>query len=75
MPLPTDEAPLTDFSSCFVRARRLNVIIQPHLRFVYELMKWDELQQEARGQPIKRDLEWPYVAREIAAMNRPYART
>jgi hypothetical protein len=60
--------------SCFVRARRLNVIIQPHLRFVYELMKWDEIQQEAREQSIKRDLEWPQVAREIAAMNRPYAR-
>lgn len=27
---------------CFVRARRLNVIIQPHLRFVWELMKWEE---------------------------------
>jgi len=60
---------------CFVRARRLNVIIQPHLRFVYELMKWDEQQREARGEDIKRDLEWPTVAREIAAMNRPYARS
>jgi dual specificity MAP kinase phosphatase len=38
-------------------------------------MKWDELQQEERGQLINRDLEWPHVAREIAAMNRPYART
>lgn len=28
---------------CFVRARRLNVIIQPHLRFAYELLKWEEL--------------------------------
>ncbi|KAK3489675.1 hypothetical protein B0T13DRAFT_90243 [Neurospora crassa] len=27
---------------CFVRARRLNVIIQPHLRFAYELLKWEE---------------------------------
>lgn len=35
-------------SSCFVRARRLNVIIQPHLRFVYELMKWDEHLQTQR---------------------------
>lgn len=60
---------------CFVRARRLNVIIQPHLRFVYELMKWDEIQQERRGEPIRRDMEWPSVAREIAAMNRPYARS
>jgi len=59
---------------CFVRARRLNVIIQPHLRFTYELLKWDELQQIRRGQGIKRELEWATVAREIAAMNRPYAR-
>ncbi|KAI7162030.1 tyrosine protein phosphatase 1 [Hortaea werneckii] len=37
---------------CFVRARRLNVIIQPHLRFVWELMKWeeDELQGREEGQ-------------------------
>jgi dual specificity MAP kinase phosphatase len=58
-----------------VRARRLNVIIQPHLRFVYELMKWDEQQQAKRGKNPRRELEWPVVAREIAAMNRPYART
>lgn len=64
----------TDSPSCFVRARRLNVIIQPHLRFTYELLKWDELQQIKRGKGIKRELEWATVAREIAAMNRPYAR-
>ncbi|KAI7341480.1 tyrosine protein phosphatase 1 [Hortaea werneckii] len=34
---------------CFVRARRLNVIIQPHLRFVWELMKWEEVLQERQG--------------------------
>jgi dual specificity MAP kinase phosphatase len=65
---------LTIHYSCFVRARRLNVIIQPHLRFVYELMKWDEQQQAKRGEPVKRELEWAVVAREIAAMNRPYSR-
>lgn len=58
---------------CFVRARRLNVIIQPHLRFAYELLKWEETLQ--RGQTgIKRELEWAEIAREIALMNRPYAR-
>ncbi|KAM5348528.1 hypothetical protein ACJ41O_008352 [Fusarium nematophilum] len=61
---------------CFVRARRLNVIIQPHLRFAYELLKWEEaLQQD--GDPeadIKRTLEWGEIAREIALMNRPYSR-
>jgi dual specificity MAP kinase phosphatase len=60
--------------SCFVRARRLNVIIQPHLRFVYELLKWDEYLQKKRREPIKRELEWATVAREIAAMNKPYSR-
>ncbi|KAI9828146.1 MAG: tyrosine/serine/threonine protein phosphatase pps1 [Thelocarpon impressellum] len=59
---------------CFVRARRLNVIIQPHLRFSYELLKWEELQQAQRGQALKRELEWATIAREIALMNRPYAR-
>ena len=60
--------------SCFVRARRLNVIIQPHLRFAYELLKWEEVQQLKRGLPIRRELEWATIAREIAAMNKPYTR-
>ncbi len=60
--------------SCFVRARRLNVIIQPHLRFTYELLKWEEELQERRGKPLRRELEWAHVSREIAAMNRPYSR-
>lgn len=59
---------------CFVRARRLNVIIQPHLKFVYELMVWDEIQQERRGNKVQRELEWTTVAREIASLNRPYSR-
>ncbi|CAG8125536.1 unnamed protein product [Penicillium salamii] len=59
---------------CFVRARRLNVIIQPHLRFVYELLQWEEHQMKKRGQPIKRELEWQHVTREIALLNKPYSR-
>ncbi|KAF2143727.1 uncharacterized protein K452DRAFT_161488 [Aplosporella prunicola CBS 121167] len=59
---------------CFVRARRLNVIIQPHLRFTYELLKWEEFQRQKRGEPLRRELEWANVAREIALMNRPYSR-
>ncbi|KAF2152544.1 tyrosine protein phosphatase 1 [Myriangium duriaei CBS 260.36] len=59
---------------CFVRARRLNVIIQPHLRFSYELLKYEEHQAAKRGRPFKRELEWATIAREIAAMNRPYSR-
>ena len=58
---------------CFVRARRLNVIIQPHLRFSYELLKWEEALQRRRGEGVCREREWGDVAREIANMNRPYA--
>ena len=61
---------------CFVRARRLNVIIQPHLRFAYELLKWEELLGDGdESRPgFKRELEWAEIAREVALMNRPYAR-
>lgn len=61
---------------CFVRARRLNVIIQPHLRFAYELLRWEEALQRRRdpNARIKRELEWAEIAREIALMNRPYSR-
>jgi dual specificity MAP kinase phosphatase len=70
---------------CYVRARRLNVIIQPHLRFVYELLKWEEKLQVRRASSsngtddgrlpsFERELEWGDIAREIALMNRPYAR-
>ncbi|KAK6602045.1 hypothetical protein ACHAP3_001563 [Botrytis cinerea] len=62
---------------CFVRARRLNVIIQPHLRFSYELLKWEEKLKMSGGKfggKCKgRELEWPDIAREIAEMNRPYS--
>lgn len=60
---------------CYVRARRLNVIIQPHLRFMYELLKWEELQLQRRGEPLKRELEWVTICREIALINKPYRRT
>ncbi|KAJ5337929.1 hypothetical protein N7452_004657 [Penicillium brevicompactum] len=60
---------------CFVRARRLNVIIQPHLRFVYELLQWEEHQMKKRNQPARRELEWQHVTREIALLNKPYSRS
>lgn len=61
---------------CFVRARRLNVIIQPHLRFAYELLRWEESLQQGgdTSAPMQRELEWTEIAREIALMNRPYTR-
>ncbi|KAF7862000.1 hypothetical protein EAF04_007880 [Stromatinia cepivora] len=62
---------------CFVRARRLNVIIQPHLRFSYELLKWEEKLKmtggKFGGKWRGRELEWAEIAREIAEMNRPYS--
>ncbi|KAJ5746102.1 hypothetical protein N7520_011284 [Penicillium odoratum] len=59
---------------CFVRARRLNVIIQPHLRFVYELLQWEEFQNKKRNIPKTRAAEWATVCREIALLNKPYSR-
>ena len=40
----------------------------------YELLKWEETLQVKRGEPVKRELEWATIAREIASMNKPYAR-
>lgn len=61
---------------CFVRARRLNVIIQPHLRFAYELLQWEQLlmQNSNHDGSFHRELEWAEITREIALMNRPYSR-
>lgn len=61
---------------CYVRARRLNVIIQPHLRFAYELLRWEETlqQDDDASTPAKREMEWSEITREIALMNRPYSR-
>ncbi|PHH65393.1 hypothetical protein CDD81_2497 [Ophiocordyceps australis] len=61
---------------CFVRARRLNVIIQPHLRFVYELLRWEEHLRQTNSSytPTQREMEWGEIAHEIALINRPYSR-
>jgi len=61
---------------CVVRARRLNVIIQPHLRFAYELLRWEETESRKwkNGSTWKREVEWNEIAREIAGLNKPYAR-
>jgi len=52
----------------------LNVIIQPHLRFMYELLKFEEKVSFKNRSTPKRELEWTHIAREIATMNRPYTR-
>lgn len=55
----------------FVRVRRLNVIIQPHLRFMFELVKWEEKHRRS-GKGWLREVDWPVLCREIAVMNRAY---
>ncbi|SCU97145.1 LAME_0F18690g1_1 [Lachancea meyersii CBS 8951] len=50
----------------YVRVRRLNIIIQPNLMFVYELCKW----QEAQGK--RRTVDWHIVCRAISELNRMY---
>ena len=40
----------------------------------YELLRWEEVQQVRRGKPLRRELEWATIAREIALMNKPYSR-
>ena len=73
----------------FVRARRLNVIIQPNLRFMYELMKWEELEfarnlemtppatttNTEEKREYKREMEWAWLCKEIADLNKTYTAT
>ncbi len=40
----------------------------------YELLKWEEYQCERRNEPLRRELDWAIVAREVALMNKPYSR-
>jgi dual specificity MAP kinase phosphatase len=50
-----------------VRARRLSVIIQPNLLFMYELLQWEQ-QLKGRFDPMG----WPGVAREVHGLNMYY---
>lgn len=68
----------------FTRARRLNVIIQPNLRFMYELLCWsqDEQTRQARSRtgnqsigPVARTIEWPELAAKISNLNKVYIMT
>ncbi|KAI9568302.1 hypothetical protein HD554DRAFT_2205173 [Boletus coccyginus] len=46
-----------------VRSRRLSVLIQPNMRLLYNLLGWEEL---------GRALTWPYLGREVHALNEKY---
>ena len=52
----------------YVRVRRLNIIIQPHLMFMYELEKWAEEYTEQKTPKT----EWHLLCREISKLNCKY---
>lgn len=58
----------------YVRVRRLNIIIQPNLRFMYELFKWEEQQKKRNNEVVLRDIDWFMMCREIMKLNIPYIR-
>lgn len=57
----------------YVRVRRLNIIIQPHLMFMYELEKWAESTNPqlllSQGQSRT---DWHLLCREISRVNSRY---
>lgn len=59
----------------YVRVRRLNIVIQPNLRFMYELFKWEEQerskQKSGDNQPL-REIDWFVMCQEIKKLNMPY---
>lgn len=55
----------------YVRVRRLNIIIQPNLKFMYELFRWEELHKSDKNEYI-REIDWFAMCREITKLNQPY---
>ncbi|KAI8388715.1 protein-tyrosine phosphatase-like protein [Radiomyces spectabilis] len=53
----------------YVRARRLNVIIQPNLKFMYEML---QLEQRLRGYA---SISWPILCQAIHQLNISYRET
>lgn len=59
----------------FVRVRRLNIVIQPNLRFMYELFKWEERERMKRRQEDNdnlRVIDWFVMCQEIKKLNMPF---
>ncbi|CAK9442054.1 uncharacterized protein LODBEIA_P58320 [Lodderomyces beijingensis] len=67
----------------YVRVRRLNIIIQPHLRFMYEMFKWEETVKAEKkkqdgadayhdGTCYLREIDWFIMSREIYRLNIPF---
>lgn len=71
--------PLVD-AYLVVRSRRLNVLIQPNMRLLYDLCGWEvELARERSGgdtdklrSELARMLNWPFLAREVHRLNEKY---
>lgn len=71
--------PLVD-AYLIVRSRRLNVLIQPNMRLLYNLCGWEvDLARERAKDDINklrcelaRSLNWPYLAREVHRLNEKY---
>lgn len=71
--------PLVD-AYLVVRSRRLSVLIQPNMRLLYNLCGWEvRLARERVGADrarlqaeLARTLSWPYLAREVHALNEKY---
>jgi dual specificity MAP kinase phosphatase len=71
--------PLVD-AYLIVRSRRLSVLIQPNMRLLYNLCGWEiKLAKERAGNEEKklkmelsRMLSWPYLAKEVHALNEKY---
>lgn len=64
----------------YVRVRRLNIVIQPNLRFMYELFKWEEDMKRKKQRESKvlttstdlREIDWFVMCREIMRLNIRY---
>ncbi|KAG6906744.1 hypothetical protein DXG01_012296 [Tephrocybe rancida] len=71
--------PLVD-AYLIVRSRRLSVLIQPNMRLLYNLCGWEiklaktragENEENLRNE-LARTLSWPYLAKEVHALNEKY---
>lgn len=62
----------------YVRVRRLNIVIQPNLRFMYELFKWEERMRENHMRETSRGnlrvVDWFVMCQEIKKLNMPFVR-
>jgi dual specificity MAP kinase phosphatase len=71
--------PLVD-AYLIVRSRRLSVLIQPNMRLLYNLCGWEIKLAKERAignerklkKELARTLTWPYLAKEVHALNDKY---